>query len=130
MPISVIHARLANAALMFSLICFAWGLLNYVLKKPVTSSYWGGLAILEILMIAQSVLGVVMLVGGVGQLLRPIVHVLYGITTIISLPAVYVYTGGKDTRRENLLYALVCLWLAAIAERGITTGIETVLPGR
>jgi len=43
---------------------------------------------------------------------------------VISLPAAYVYTSGKDTRDENLIYALVSLWLVFIVERGITTGRE------
>ncbi len=129
MSIDFIHGRLANAALLFSIICFAWGLLNFVRKQPVTSSYWGGLVILQILAMAQVVIGIVVYMStDGGQLARPIVHMLYAATLVISLPAAYVYTGGKDTRRENIIYALVCLWLVFIAERSISTGQEGALP--
>jgi hypothetical protein len=60
-------------------------------------------------------------------LARPVVHILYAATLVISLPAAYVYTGGKDTPRENIIYALVCLWLVFIAERSISTGQEGAL---
>ncbi|HSN78694.1 MAG TPA: hypothetical protein VL334_26790 [Anaerolineae bacterium] len=128
MSIDFIHARLANAALLFSVICFAWGLLNFIRKQPVTSSYWGALVILQILAMAQVVIGIVVYASmDGGQLARPIVHLLYAATLVISLPAAYVYTGGKDTQRENMIYALVCLWLVFIAERSITTGKEGML---
>ena len=127
MSAAMIHSRLGTTALLFSGLCFAWGLLNYLRKQPMTSSYWGGLVILEVLMVVQVVLGAIVFTSG-GQLNRAIVHVLYAATTIISLPAAYVYTGGKDTRRESLLYAVVCLWLLFIVDRSRTTGMETVFP--
>jgi hypothetical protein len=123
----MIHSRLGTTALLFSGICFAWGLFNYLRKQPVTSSYWGGLVILEVLMVVEVAMGAIVLTSG-GELNRTIVHLLYAATAIISLPAAYIYTGGKDTRRENLLYAVVCLWLLFIVDRSRTTGMETVLP--
>jgi hypothetical protein len=128
MSIDFIHGRLANAALLFSIICTAWGLVNFIRKQPVTSSYWGGLVILQILAMAQVVIGVAVYAStGGGELARPVVHMLYAATLVISLPAAYVYTGGKDTSRENIIYALVCLWLVFIAERSISTGQEGAL---
>ncbi len=129
MSIDFIHGRLANAALLFSIICTAWGFFNFIRKQPVTSSYWGGLVILQILAMAQVVIGIIVYatIGG-GELARPIVHILYAATLVISLPAAYVYTGGKDSQRENIIYALVCLWLVFIVERSISTGQEGTIP--
>ena len=75
-------------------------------------------------MVAQVGFGIAFALSSGGQLLRPIVHILYGATMVISLPAAYLYTRGKDTRNENLIYALVSLWLVFIVERGISTGRE------
>lgn len=127
MSVVMIHGRLATTGMLFAGICFAWGLLNFLRNQPMTSSYWGGLVILEVLMIVQVVLGAIVFSSG-GQLARPIVHLLYAATAILSLPAAYVYTGGKDTRRESLLYAVVCLWLLFIVDRGRVTGLEETLP--
>lgn len=128
MSIDFIHGRLANAVLLFSILCTAWGLFNFIRKQPVTSSYWGALVILQILAMAQVVIGIVVYAStGGDELARPIVHLLYAATLVISLPAAYVYSGGKDTQRENMIYALVCLWLVFIAERSISTGQEGAL---
>lgn len=127
MSIVMIHGRLATTGMLFAGICVAWGLLNFLRKQPMTGSYWGALVILEALMIIQVVLGAVVYFSG-GQLARPIVHFLYAATAILSLPAAYVYTGGKDTQRESLLYAVVCLWLLFIVDRSRTTGMEMTLP--
>ncbi len=123
MPLATIHDRLAISAVLFAGICAAWGFINYIRKQPMTSGYWGALVICEILMIVQAVLGIVLAIQG-NHPPRAIVHYLYGISAVISLPAVYVFTGGQDTRRESLLYAVVSLWLFGLAIRGITTGSE------
>ncbi len=129
MTIGIIHDRLANATLLFSAICVGWGLLNFLRRQPVTGSYWGALVILQILAMTQVVVGMLVFVtAGSENLARPIVHALYGATLILSLPAAYVYSKGKDTRNENLIYALVCLWLVFIVERSISTGREGMLP--
>ena len=125
MSLVFVHNRLATTALLLSAIIAAWGLLNFLRRQPVTSAYWGGLAVLEVLMVAQAVLGLVLLLGG-GQLARPVVHVLYGATAVLSVPAAYVYTRGRDSRTENLIYAVVCLWLFFIVERSMTTGTEVL----
>ncbi|MCS6843324.1 MAG: hypothetical protein NZ528_03235 [Caldilineales bacterium] len=128
MPIVAIHGRLAVTGMLFAGICVAWGLLNFLRKRPVTGSYWGALIILEALMVIQVVIGAVVLFSG-GQLARPIVHYLYAATAILSLPAAYVYTRGQDTPRENLIYAVVCLWLLFIVDRSRATGVEgTLMP--
>ena len=128
MSIAFIHARLSNTALLFSILCTAWGILNFLRKKPVSSSYWGALVLLQVLMVAEVLVGAgVYMSGGKTMLLRPIVHALYGATVLLSLPAAYVYTNGKDTYRENLIYALVCLWLVFIVDRASTTGSEGLI---
>ena len=118
-----IHDRLAVSAVLFAGVCAAWGFINYIRKQDMTSGYWGALAICESLIKAQGVLGIVLAIQGNAPP-RAIVHYLYGISAVISLPAVYIFTGGRDTRRESLLYAVVSLWLFGLAIRGITTGSE------
>lgn len=121
MSLTEIHARIATSAVIFAAICALWGIFSYLRRQPVSSSYWGTLIIAELLMLAQGLIGVLLWLEG----LRPergIVHILYGVTAVISLPAAYVYSGGRDSRRENLLYGVVCLWLFGITLRGLTTG--------
>lgn len=123
MSLAVIHDRLAISAVLFAGVCAVWGFINYIRNQPITSGYWGALVICEGLMILQGILGIALAVQG-NEPVRGIVHYLYGVTAVISLPAVYVFTGGRDTRRESMLYAIVCVWLLLIALRAVTTGSE------
>ena len=122
MSLTDVHSRLAISAVLFSLICAIWGIVNYLRGRGVTSGYWGTLAIAEFLMLAQALVGLVLLVGGSVPARGLLVHLLYGSTAVISLPAAYIYSKGRDGREYSLLYGVVCLWLFGIALRGIETG--------
>ena len=121
MTLTMVHEGLARAAVIFSIICALWGLINYVREQPVTSGYLGALALCTILFVAQGVLGVVLFLQG-QQPYRVAMHILYGTVGIITIPAAFLYSQGRDARRENLLYAIVCLFLMGIALRSMTTG--------
>jgi hypothetical protein len=123
MTLTFIHGRLANTAVIFSAICALWGIVVYLRKQNISSSYWGTLAIAELLMLAQAVIGFILMAGGGVPGRGNVIHLLYGITSIISLPAAYLYSNGRDTWREALLYGITCLWLFGIAMRGISTGV-------
>ena len=62
-----IHGRLARSALLYFLVVAAWGFFRFFRKKGVDSSFWGALAIAEILILAQGVLGIYLWIIG----LRP-----------------------------------------------------------
>lgn len=122
MQLTAIHRGLANSAVIFSLICAVWGIVNYLRGQGVTSGYWGTLAIAEFLMVGQALVGVLLWLGGGEPARGMVVHLLYGASTIISLPAAYIYSKGRDGREYSLLYGIVCLWLFGLALRGIQTG--------
>lgn len=117
----LIHSRLANTVLLYCLILGVWGLWRFFRKQGVESSFWGALVIAEALVLIQGALGVILWAMN----LRPergVVHILYGVVSALSLPAVYVYTRGRDERREMLLYGVVLLFMVGIALRAMATG--------
>jgi hypothetical protein len=115
-----IHARLASTAVFYSLALFLWGLWRYFRKEGVDGSYWGALAIAELLILIQGILGTYLWVTGLrpGQLL----HLLYGVVGVLTIPTVFAYTRGRDSRSEMLIYGLVMLFLGGILLRAIMTG--------
>jgi len=123
MPIEQIHARLGNAALLFLFVAGVWGLLRWRRQQSVDANYFGVLVVGELLLAAQTLLGAWMLVQGRGAALdRPGMHVLYGVLTMLTLPAVYAFTQGRtETPREQGLYGFVCLFLAALVWRASVT---------
>ena len=124
MPIEQIHARIGNAALLFMVIAGVWGLLRWRQKKSVDSNYFGILIVGELLLIAQAAIGVYMwlVLSRASELGRPSMHFLYGFLTVLTLPAAYTFLQGKmEAEREQALYGLVCLFLAALVFRASMT---------
>jgi heme A synthase len=120
MSLPQIHGALANACLIFSLIIAGYGFLLYFRQKGVDSNFWGTLAAGELLFLAQGVLGIVLFASGQSAA-RMLVHALYGIVLVISLPGAYALTRGRDTRREVLIYAIIGLFLAGVTLRAMFT---------
>jgi len=115
------HARLANTVVLYMLLVSLWGFWRFFRKQGVDSSYWGGLVIAAILPLVQALVGVMMLLMGLTPG-RGLMHILYGVVAVITIPGVYFYTRGTDDRPTLLLYATATLFLAGIALRAITTG--------
>ncbi len=117
----MLHDRLGNAAMLFSLILALWGFVRYARGQGVDGSFLGAVLIAEGLMLVE---------GGIGGLLyamgarpeRVGIHILYGITAVIAFPAFFAYTRGRDTRLEMLMWALLALfvWGVTIRARVVT----------
>ena len=119
--LTLLHARLLITILLFFAALAIWGFINVLRRAGVTGGYRGALAIGELLMLAEFVLGVILFVGG-DRPFRPSIHILYGIVAIITLPGTFSYTRGRDGQTEQLIYTLTCLFLCGIALRALSTG--------
>lgn len=119
MTLTAIHDRLAIAMLIFSVVAALWGIVLYLRKRGVDGNYWGILATGELLFLAQGIVGTVLWIQG----LRPGrgVHLLYGALAVLTLPAYYVLSGGRDDRRAAIGYGLIMLFLMGISLRAIGT---------
>jgi len=121
MSLSEIHARLGNTAMLYFLFIALWGYYKFFRDQRIDSSYWGALAIGEILLVIQG------LIGGylwffVSLPHRPI-HILYGFVALALIPGAYVYTKGRDERPELLVYATATIIGVGLLLRGIFTGL-------
>ena len=117
----MLHARLVVTILLFFGALSIWGTFSYLRGQSISGSYKGALAIGELLMLAEFLLGVLLLLSG-AQPYRLSIHILYGIVAIIGLPGAFAYTRGRDDRWELLIYVAVCLFLCGIALRALSTG--------
>src|SRR5260221_9262924 len=111
MDLTQIHGALANACLIFSLIIAGYGFLLYFTQRAIDANFWGTVAAGELLFLAQGVVGVLLYASGLRPS-RDLVHILYGIVLLITLPGTYSITRGRDSRREALIYAIIGLFLA------------------
>jgi len=118
--LTFIHSRLALTIILFALVLGIWAGWKYLRREGLTSSYWGALIIGEMLILAQGLLGLLLVI--MGRQPAELLHFLYGVVTALGLPAVYIYTGGRATRTEAALYALVAFAIFGLAIRALMTG--------
>lgn len=113
---------LNNATRLFFLIIGLWGLLRAVRGAGVDGSYYGAMAIGELLFVIEFVFDMILLVGG----LRPErweIHYLYAVFAMLLIPFVYANVlRGDDSNRAMWVYTFVTVFLFGIAARAITTG--------
>ncbi len=118
---AIIHSRLANTTLLYFAILAIWGFWQYIRKQPLTSSYRGALVIAEILVLVQGLLGIILYIIGLAAS-RGGMHILYGIVGALGIPAVYIFTKGKNDRNVLLVYAAVTILCAILFLRSAATG--------
>jgi len=115
-----LHGVLAFAVALYSLVSALWGLALGLRRRPTSPSYRGALVINEMLVIAQGLLGTLLLVSG----RRPAdpLHILYGFLSVITLPVAYAYVGSRrDERHDALIFGLGAVILFLLVLRGIVT---------
>lgn len=120
MSLSEIHSQLSSAVIMYTVAMGLWGIYGFSRRRGVSEGYWGALIVGELLILAEGLLGGYLWAQGI----RPArwVHVLYGVTTALGIPAVYVYTRGREGRAENLAYGSAALIVALLTYRAVVTG--------
>lgn len=113
-----IHEQAATAVTIFSGLMTLYALFLVISRRPLDGNFWGAIAVGEILIIAHSLTGVGAWIFG--NLPARGVHFLYGATTIIAWPAVYVYTQGETNR--PLLWVFANAFVFGVALRSSQTG--------
>lgn len=101
--ITNIHASLANTVWLFLLILGLWSLWRSFRGQGVSGGFLGALAIGEILIVVQVILGAILYFsGGDANLTQPALHVLYAAFSVVFLPFVYLYwLRGDDSNRAQ-----------------------------
>ena len=124
------HAGLARTAVLYSLLAGLWGLFRYFRRQGIDGSFLGAIFVAELLFIFQGIIGLLLVITGhYANLARPSVHILYGVVSVIVLPAIYAYTHGDTNRRTLLIYVIGLLFLTVMLyTRGISTGNEKIQP--
>jgi hypothetical protein len=114
-----LHAAISQTLLLLTVICLGWSAFGLVTGRGVSPGLRGTVSITLIVAIAQSLLGLVLvLVDG-----RPFsaIHTLYGVSLIASLTGALVYGRRVTPQREVLVYALLMLFSAGLVLRAAET---------
>jgi heme A synthase len=112
---------MSNMISIYALVMGAWGLINFLRRRPPDPGYNGALVIGVGLFTMQGVVGLLLLLLG-AMPSRGFIHFLYGITMVLTIPAIYAFTRGSNTVRESFLYGAGMLFIWGLAERAVETG--------
>jgi heme A synthase len=114
-----LHLVLTRAIVLYLAVCAIWGVGLIVRRRPVGPSYRATLLIAEGLFVVQDLLGLAVLAGGKAP--HDVLHYLYGILGVASLPIVLGFL-ERGKHRENLWLGLLSVFLLGIAIRAWMTG--------
>ena len=108
--------------MLFIAIIGIWAFALRVMGRGLDSSWLGAAVVAELLLVAQAVIGATLYLQGYGgMLVRPFMHILYGIVAVLSLPAAWSYFGHlEDDRVKTLAMAVTCAFLWGILQRAGT----------
>src|SRR5690349_629660 len=97
--LKAIHETLANMVTYYSLLVGIWGLFNFLRRQPPDGNFNGSLAIGVVLFVVEGIMGVVLVL--LGKQPAQWLHVLYGVTILVTIPAIFAFTRGSNTTRES-----------------------------
>lgn len=118
--LALLHSRLQVTIAIALAVLVLWGLLCAVRGK-VGRGYMAALAIGQLLLVAEGLLGLVLLFGA-STPARLALHIVYGVVAALVLPGTALYNRGRSGRWEALIYAAAALFLLGIAIRAYQTG--------
>jgi hypothetical protein len=119
----LLHQRLAVTAILFTLVMALWAFVAAARGRGLDGNYMGAIVIGELVLILQSALGALLLLGGhANGLDRPWLHILYGLLAVLIWPFLFTYTRRQSDRRESILFAAGSLFLWGLAMRAAETG--------
>ncbi len=103
-----------------------WGLFLYFRKLAANRPWRISLTASAVIGVLQGVLGIILVLMGLrapgGGLYY--LHYVYGGIAALGIPVGITYTtGGKNPRRDLLIFSLVALIIAAASVRGAMTGL-------
>jgi heme A synthase len=125
---STLHLYNMVLVLASGTIAGIWGLILFFMKKPINRPWRISLIVTAVVGALQALLGIILvLLGqtpGTGTGLYYL-HYVYGAIVVLAIPIAITYaTGGKNERRDILIYSIAALVLVAAALRALTTGLQ------
>ena len=124
--ISNIHFLNVILVLASGAVTGVWGLILFFMKKPINRPWRISLTVTAVIAALQAVLGITLvLLGqkpGTGTGIYYL-HYVYGAIVVLAIPIAITYaTGGKNQRRDLLIFSIAALILVAAAIRALMTG--------
>lgn len=115
-----VHRDFAQVVIVYSGLLGLWGLLLWLMGRNPSAGLLGALVLDEGVVIVQAIFGLILL--GQGHRPHDLLHLLYGLVSLLTIPFAYSMSAHGTQRRDSLIFGLAGLFLAGIAIRAVTTG--------
>jgi heme A synthase len=126
--ISSLHYYNMVLVLASGTITGVWGLILFFMKKSINRPWRISLIVTAVIAALQAVLGIALVLlgqkpgSGTGLFY---LHYIYGAIVALIIPVAITYaTGGKNQRRDILIFSIAALILVAAALRALMTGLQ------
>lgn len=115
------HRTLSNMIGIYTLVVGIWGVVNAIRRVPPDGNFNGALVLAVAVFVIEGVLGMLLVLLGLTP--ARTVHFLYGVTILLTIPAIFAFTRGRNSSRESLLYGLGMLFIAGLNDRAAQTAL-------
>src|SRR5436305_13616187 len=124
--ISNLHFYNMVLVLASGAVAGVWGLILFFMKRPINRPWRISLIVTADIAALKALLGIVLVLLGqkpaTGTGLYYL-HYVYGAIVVLAIPVAITYaTGGKNQRRDILIFSIAALILVAAAIRALMTG--------
>lgn len=116
------HRVLSNMINLYALVVGIWGLANFLRRKPPDGNYNGALVVGFGMIAVAGLTGMLLFLAGLRA--GRSIHMLYGITMLLTIPAIYAFTRNSNSSRESMLYGLGMIFIWGLSERAKETGLQ------
>jgi hypothetical protein len=116
-----IHNLLSNMVSIYALLAGAFAAYYFVTRRPPGGNLWGVLAIAEGLFATQVLVGVLLALSGAPLPTRFEIHILYGLSTLLTLPLVYLITRRRSPVFTTGLFCVALFFIWGLAQRAVET---------
>jgi heme A synthase len=113
------HTTLSTMIAYYSLLVGFWGVLKFLRRQAPDGNYNGALAIGVGLFVLQGIVGVILVLTGAQPAQG--LHFLYGVTIVLTIPAIFAFTKGSNTVRDSMLYGIGMIFIWGLAQRAVET---------
>ena len=117
-----IHSFLSNMVSLYAVLAGVFAAYYFITRQPPGGSLWGVLGIAEGLFIVQVLMGIFLALSGAPLPARVELHILYGLSSILTLPLVYTFTRNRSPALTSGLFCVALFFIWGLAQRAVETG--------
>jgi hypothetical protein len=121
-PVCTVHEAIGFAIVGGWFVFFIWGVVAFIAKREPNPWYWRLLAVLQVILILELVVGALLLASGHR---RGVLHYFYGaVFPAVVLVGAHVLARGMEDETDTWkVFAVAAFFLFGLTLRALTTGL-------